>query len=449
VLPTGCQPCSHQQPMEATARPKPVTQIGNLLYRRLVVGQAFVQPSASGAASASRIANPRYSRLPACATAAQQTPVASMAAQTSWERGASLRTKVRRPAGGAMLRAPSLAQIVPSVAQIGNLLSHRLVVGQAFVQPSASGDAGAPRIANPRYGRLPACATAAQQTAVAGMAAQTSWERGASLRTKVRGPTGGAMLRAPSVAQIVPSVAQIGNLLDRRLVVGQAFVQPSASGDAGAPRIANPRYGRLPACATAAQQTPVASIAAQTSWERGASLRTKVRRPTGGAMLRAPSLAQIVPSVAQIGNLLYRRLVVGQASVQPSASPPAGASRIANPRYSRLPACATAAQQTPVASMAAQTSWERGASLRTKVRRPAGGAMLRAPSVAQIVPSVAQAAAWWPGPADRFRPAQRGLSPRHTHHSVGRVVAAFRGGWDNSLTAGRLVRSFGACSIRR
>jgi hypothetical protein len=143
----------------ATARPKPVAQIVNLLYRRLVVGSAFVQPSASPPAGAPRIANPRYSRLPACATAAQQTPVASIAAQTSWERGASLRTKVRRPTGGAMLRAPSVAQIVPSVAQIGNLLSHRLVVGSAFVQPSASGAARAPRIANPRYSRLPACAT--------------------------------------------------------------------------------------------------------------------------------------------------------------------------------------------------------------------------------------------------------------------------------------------------
>jgi hypothetical protein len=150
----------------ATARPKPVAQIVNLLSRRLVVGQASVQPSASGAAGAPRIANPRYGRLPACATAAQQTPVAGIAAQTSWERGASLRTKVRGPTGGAMLRAPSVAQIapsvaqiVPSVAQIGNLPSRRLVVGQASVQPSASGDAAAPRIANPRYGRLPACAT--------------------------------------------------------------------------------------------------------------------------------------------------------------------------------------------------------------------------------------------------------------------------------------------------
>src|SRR5579872_2768293 len=41
------------------------------------------------------------------------------------------------------------------------------------------------------------------------------------------------------------------------------------------------------------------------------------------------------PSVAQVGNLLYRRLVVGRAPA------PSERLRIANPRYSRLPVCAT------------------------------------------------------------------------------------------------------------
>jgi mono/diheme cytochrome c family protein len=38
------------------------------------------------------------------------------------------------------------------------------------------------------------------------------------------------------------------------------------------------------------RKTAAPAAAAQTSWERGASLRAKVRRPTGGAMLRAPPI---------------------------------------------------------------------------------------------------------------------------------------------------------------
>jgi hypothetical protein len=182
-------------------RPSTVAQIVNLPCRRLVVGGASVQPDASPPAHTSRISNPRYGSLPACATPAEAT-VAGMTAQTSSERGASLRAKGRRPTGGAMLRAPAVrGRARPStVAQIVNLPCRRLVVGGASVQPSAFPPARASRITNPRYGRLPACATAAQAT-VAGMTAQTSSERGASLRAKVRRPTGGAMLRAPAVKQ--------------------------------------------------------------------------------------------------------------------------------------------------------------------------------------------------------------------------------------------------------
>jgi hypothetical protein len=168
------------------------------------------------------------------------------------------------------------------VAQIANLPCRRLAVGDASVQTSASPPAHASRITNPRYGRLPACATSAE-AAVAGMTAQTSSERGASLRAKGRRPTGGAMLRAPSVAQIA-------NLPYRRLAVG-------------GPAARSLRDGKEAAVA-------------------------------GGAMLRAPS-------VAQIANLPCRRLAVGDASVQTSALPPAHGSRITNPRYGRLPACAT------------------------------------------------------------------------------------------------------------
>jgi hypothetical protein len=217
-----------------------------------------------------------------------------------------------------MLRAPC-------VAQIANLPRRRLAVGRAAVCSDDSLFSRASRITNPRYSRLPACATEAE-AAVAGMAAQTSRERGASLRAKVRRPTGGAMLRAPAVAQIA-------NLPRRRLAVGRASVGLSDSLFSRGWRISNPRHSRLPACATKAVAT-IARAAAQTSWERGASLRAKVRRPTGGAMLRAPC-------VAQIANLPRRRLAVGRAAVCSDDSLFSRASRIGNPRYGRLTACAT------------------------------------------------------------------------------------------------------------
>jgi hypothetical protein len=275
-----------------------VAQIVNLPYRRLAVGEASVQPSASPFAHAWRITNPRYGGLPACAT---NHPACAPPAQAA-------------VAGGAMLRAPSVAQIV-------NLPYRRLAVGEASVQPSASPFAHAWRITNPRYGRLPACATNHPACAPPAQAAVAR----------------GAMLRAPSVAQA-------SSLLERRLPVGEASVQPSASPPAHTLRITNPRYGRLPACAT---NHPACAAPAQAA-------------VAGGAMLRAPP-------VAQAPSLLVRRLPVGETLFQPSASPPAHTSRITNPRYGRLPACAT---NHPACAPPAQAA-------------VAGGAMLRAPPVAQ------------------------------------------------------------------
>jgi hypothetical protein len=226
-----------------------------------------------------------------------------------------------------MLRAPP-------VAQASSLLVRRLPVGEASVQPSTSPFAHAWRITNPRYGRLPACATNHSARAPPAQAAVAS----------------GAMLRAPSVAQA-------SNLLVRRLPVGETLVQPSASPPAHTSRITNPRYGRLPACAT---NHPTCAAPAQAA-------------VASGAMLRAPS-------VAQASSLRVRRLPVGEASVQPSASPPAHTLRITNPRYGRLPACAT---NHPACAPPAQAA-------------VASGAMLRAPSVAQIAD---------PMPST-FRPAQ-------------------------------------------
>jgi hypothetical protein len=51
--------------VDVTARMAEVAQIANLLCRRLAVGEA------SGGSDGSRMAHPRYGRLPVCATAQQ------------------------------------------------------------------------------------------------------------------------------------------------------------------------------------------------------------------------------------------------------------------------------------------------------------------------------------------------------------------------------------------
>jgi hypothetical protein len=139
---------------EATARPRTVAQIGNLPCRRLAVG------GASAAWSGLRITNPRYSRLEACATdhlarvtAGCQPALrvgwqrsAGMAAQTCLERGASLRTKVLRPTGGAMLRAPDAeaggsehrsADWQSAVSRVGGRWPEAAAECQPFVSPAA------------------------------------------------------------------------------------------------------------------------------------------------------------------------------------------------------------------------------------------------------------------------------------------------------------------------
>jgi hypothetical protein len=65
-------------------------------------------------------------------------------------------------------------------------------------------------------------------------------------------------------------------------------------------------------------------------------------------------IPQPTPVVAQIVNLPYRRLAVGSASAESSASQLSRGSRITNPRYGMLPACATKLPPTaaPVAQIA-------------------------------------------------------------------------------------------------
>ena len=52
-------------------------------------------------------------------------------------------------------------------------------------------------------------------------------------------------------------------------------------------------------------------------------------------------MAVCATGVAQIFNLLYRRIAFGKASVVPPCSITSHALRIENPRYSRLKICAT------------------------------------------------------------------------------------------------------------
>jgi hypothetical protein len=101
-----------------------------------------------------------------------------------------------------------------------------------------------------------------------------------------------ATLRAPAVRgrERPNTVAQASSLLVRRLPVGGASVEPDAS------HLRTPRG--LPIRDTAAASLRYAA-GGNSRWhdganllERGASLRAKVRTPTGGAMLRAPDVKQ-------------------------------------------------------------------------------------------------------------------------------------------------------------
>jgi hypothetical protein len=78
-------------------------------------------------------------------------------------------------------------------------------------------------------------------------------------------------------------------------------------------------------------------------------------------------------TVAQIVNLLCRRLAVGGASAQPNDSAPAHTSRITNPRYGRLPACATdqPAHETAGGKPALRRTRQRSLAWR---RKPLGSA---------------------------------------------------------------------------
>jgi len=52
-------------------------------------------------------------------------------------------------------------------------------------------------------------------------------------------------------------------------------------------------------------------------------------------------------TVAQIFNLLYRRFVIGGASIVPKTADFANDPQVANLRYSRLQVCATSVGNTP------------------------------------------------------------------------------------------------------
>ena len=63
-------------------------------------------------------------------------------------------------------------------------------------------------------------------------------------------------MRIVGFSELAKLVAQISNLLYRRIAFGRPFDYPAVLGLSGALRIGNPRYSRLEICATGSAEGP-------------------------------------------------------------------------------------------------------------------------------------------------------------------------------------------------
>jgi len=156
-------------------------------------------------------------------------------------------------------------------------------------------------------------------------------------------------------------VAQICNLLYRRIVFGRMSDSFDALAPCGALQSATLRYGRVQLCATAA------------SHSQRCGFPTSALRLLSALGLRGNKrfacARQARSMVAQICNLLYRRIVFGRVLDWSDASARFGALQSATLRYGRVQLCATAGFFRPSACelricifISRKSTWPAGSS---------------------------------------------------------------------------------------